>query len=62
MFTFLIVGVVVIGMLILKDWLVYKHRGRARPDDPNDENPPVVTGPEDALAQRLIDLSKKDQE
>jgi len=49
-------------MLILKDWLVYKHRGRARPDDPNDENPPVVTGPEDALAQRLIDLSKKDQE
>lgn len=39
------------------DWLLYKGRGRVQPDDPN-ENSPVITGPADALAQRLIDLIK----
>lgn len=52
-------GVVILQLV--KDWIIYKHRGRAKLDDPNQDNPPVVTGPQDALAQRLIDLSKKEK-
>ena len=50
MLTFIIVFLVLTGLAIMKDWLIYKHRGRARPDNPNEENPPVITGPEDASA------------
>jgi hypothetical protein len=47
-------------LVILKDYLFYKHKGRAFPDEPSDENPLVVTGQEDARAQRLADLYMKD--
>jgi hypothetical protein len=60
MYIFLTI-VAVFVLQIIYDWLVYKHRGRTLPDDPNDPNPPVVTGPEDARAQRLVDLAKKDK-
>ena len=50
----------IITMSILLDWLIYKHRGRAQPDDPNDKNLPVITSVEDARAQRLADLYTKD--
>lgn len=59
MFYFLFMAVFITGLLISRDWLIYKHRGQAQPDDPTDPNPPVVTGPEDARAQRLLDLSRK---
>ena len=62
MLYFLITFVVVTGMAIMRDWLIYKHRGRTIPDDPNDKNPPVVTGPQDASAQRVIDLLEKEEE
>lgn len=55
-FYFLISALLIVGMVIARDWLIYKHRGRAQPDDPQDQNPPIVTGPEDARAQRLMDL------
>ncbi len=53
--------VVITGLVIIKDWLFYKHRGRVQPDDPSDENPPVITGPSDALSQRLVDLCSKEK-
>lgn len=62
MFYLIIIFLVVVGMEITRDWLVYKHRGRAKPDDQNQENPPVITGPEDASAQRLIDLAQENEE
>ena len=59
---FLIIGfAAIIGLQLVRDRLIYKHRGRAQPDDPKDENSPVITGPEDALAQRLADLYKKER-
>ena len=61
MLYFLITAVVVLGLGILKDWLTYKQRGRTQPDNPKDENPPVVTGPQDASAQRVLDLFKEDE-
>ena len=51
-----------ISLLIIRDWYSYKLRGRVSPDDPEDENPPVITGPGDAHAQRLIDLYKQDHQ
>lgn len=47
-------GLLVLGS-ILKDWLIYKHHGRAKPNHPDETNPPVITGPADAIAQRQID-------
>jgi hypothetical protein len=53
--------VILTGLSILQDWFIYKFRGRVQPDDPADENPPIITGPEDAGAQRLIELYVKKQ-
>lgn len=59
---YLIAGIIVIiGLEILRDWLIYKHRGKVQPDDPKDENPPVITGPSDAHAQKLIDQYNKEK-
>lgn len=55
-FYFIIIALFLIGLQIAQDWLVYKMRGRAQPDDPQDENPPVITGPQDARAQRYLDI------
>lgn len=49
-------SVAYLGLEIAKDWLLYKGRGKAQQNNPND---PPITGPEDASAQRLIDLYKK---
>jgi len=54
---YLIIGfLVIVALHIVKDWLVYKHRGRVQPDGPDSK---VITGPEDATAQRQIDRTKK---
>lgn len=58
---FLIFGLVIILLLIFQDWLTFKMRGRANLNSSHDENPPVITGPEDATAQRLADLYTDDQ-
>jgi hypothetical protein len=54
-------SIVVVGLSIVQDWLVYKHRGRSQPDDARDPNPPVITGPQDAGAQRTLDLSHQEK-
>jgi hypothetical protein len=41
--------------LIAKDWLLYKGRGRVQPDNPNEPDGPIITGPGDAINQRIID-------
>ncbi len=50
-----------LALVILHDWLVYKLRGRVKPDSPDDTNSSVITGPEDANAQRLGDLYTQDK-
>ena len=49
----------VLGLLVIKDFLFYKHRGYVQPDHPNDENYPVITGRGDAVSQRIIDQSQR---
>ena len=49
----------VLGMLLVKDFLFYKGRGHVQPDNPHDENYPVITGPGDAMSQKIIDQSKR---
>jgi len=44
---------------ISRDWLIYKYLGRARPDHPEEENYLVITGPQDAFSQRMLDLYSK---
>lgn len=56
---FLLAFAVTIFLLLLQDWLVLENRGRVQPDNADDTNPPVITGPEDASAQRLADLYTK---
>jgi hypothetical protein len=46
-------------LLLWVNWRIYVHRGQVQPDDPNDPNSPVITGPEDAHAQTLIDYYTK---
>lgn len=53
----IVLGLVVFVLSFLKDWLIYKHRGRAQPDA-NDENETVIANPEDAISHRVIDLGK----
>lgn len=36
-------------------WLLFKERGYAKQEHPDDS---IITGPEDASAQRIIDRSK----
>jgi hypothetical protein len=50
--------VLVLAMVFTYDWLLYKNRGRAQPDSPEDSNPQVIRTEEDAIANRIIDLSK----
>ncbi len=40
---------------ITRDWLLYKHRGFAQPDHPDQENHPLINNANDAQAQRIID-------
>jgi len=40
---------------LILDWLIYKNRGHVQPDDPNDEDYPIITGPGDARIQQQID-------
>lgn len=56
-----VVFAVIIGLDLWFDSMLYRHRGAAQPDDPSDKNPPVITGRDDARAQRLIDLINKKQ-
>jgi hypothetical protein len=55
---YIIGGLLIVGMLILKDWLLYKSRGHAQPDQETGENYPVITGVKDALSYRQIDWAK----
>ncbi len=62
----IIYAVIILFLLVLafvrKDLNSYNHIGSAQPDDPNQENYPIIKGPQDALSQRIIDraLSKDD--
>lgn len=49
-----------LGMILCSDWLFYKLRGRAQPDS-EDPNSLVITNGEDATAQRLVDLGKREK-
>ena len=49
----------VLGLLVIKDFLFYKSRGYVQPDHPKDENYPVITGPGDAMSQKIIDQSQR---
>jgi hypothetical protein len=51
---------IILFMMILRDWLLYKNRGSATPDD--QKNSPVITGSEDALSQLQIDRSTSSKE
>lgn len=42
---------------IWKDFLIYKSRGYAQPDDENDSR--LITGPSDASAHHQVDRFKK---
>lgn len=42
---------------IIRDWLIYKQIGHARPDNPHQKDYPVITGGTDAWAHRKIDQS-----
>lgn len=41
------------------DWWVYKLRGHARPDDLESKDYPIIAGPGDASAQKVIDTVKQ---
>ena len=37
------------------DFFRFKHRGYAQPDDPDRDDGLIITGPSDAMAQKIID-------
>ncbi len=55
-FVFFIVG------MCLQDWLTFKLRGYAKPDDPDSKNYPIITGPSDAEAHWTVDRFKKPED
>ncbi len=59
---FIIGVIIVLALLITHDWLLYRLRGKAEPDSPDQENPPVITGAQDAMSQWQVDLSKKNNQ
>lgn len=44
---------------VVRDWLYYKHRGFVQPDHLDQENYPLINGPGDACAQKIIDQGSK---
>lgn len=59
---FYIIGLIVItGFILLQDWLIYKNRGHAQPNNSDKTNFPIITNSEDAHAQKLADFYKKDE-
>lgn len=56
---FIVTTLFVVFMTFLSDWLLYKYRGSAKKDH---NNSPIVTGPADAMSQRIIDLSQTKQD
>jgi hypothetical protein len=60
---FYIVGAVIsIAVFILGLKLklfFYEHQGSAQPDDPNQKDFPIIKGPGDATAQKIIDRAKE---
>ncbi|PIS00706.1 MAG: hypothetical protein COT84_06140 [Chlamydiae bacterium CG10_big_fil_rev_8_21_14_0_10_35_9] len=55
---FIVAVIFIVSLIFIQDWL-YKHRRTARKDH---EESPFITGPEDAMAHRVIDLGEsKDQ-
>lgn len=58
---FIIMGfVLLVAAHLFVDSQQFFHRGFAKPDNPDDPNPPLISGPADAQAQRVIDLSQKE--
>lgn len=61
MLTFIIptVFLVLIALASIKlDLMIRQHRGHAQPDNPDQDNPPVITGSTDAMAHLQIDRTK----
>ncbi len=61
---FLIVSAILLllGGGMLFDWLMFKGCGHAQPDEPDQEDYPVITGSADAHAVRQVDLALKSEE
>jgi len=54
------VFIVLFALAAMKlDLMIWSHRGHAQPDNPDDENPPVITGSTDAVSHLQIDRTKK---
>lgn len=45
----------IVFLNILLAWAIYNAQSSAQPDNPDDENYPIVRGPQDAWSQRIID-------
>lgn len=57
---YVVIGAVfVIGLQLFSDLSIFKHRGFVKKDNPDDNNAPLISGPADASAWKIIDESKK---
>jgi hypothetical protein len=55
----LLIGIfILIFLSIWHSWLLYNLRGHALPDVEGDSSP-IITGPSDAMSQKIIDDSLK---
>lgn len=54
-----ILAVLFLIVITMVDWVAYQTRGRTRPDTPGEEEYTMITGSQDAMAHRIIDLVGK---
>ena len=51
-----------VAYLFFIDFTIYKHRGHVQPDDPNSNDYPIITNPQDSFAHRIIDEAKNSKD